>query len=123
MNSSAYAVPRPAFPGEALRLDFPAMARPKRQSAENPPAAKRLSPEAQADIFREVARVLNAVRPMIQADGGDVELVDLTPQGVVRIRWMGACVGCPSSEMTLREGIENNLRQHVPAVTGVEAVE
>ncbi|MCA9293832.1 MAG: NifU family protein [Phycisphaerales bacterium] len=94
---------------------------PSRSRTPQPQAL--LSAEAQADAFRDVARVLNAVRPMIQADGGDVELVDLTPEGVVRIRWRGACVGCPSSEMTLREGIERNLRVHVPAVAGVEAVD
>ena len=63
------------------------------------------------------------VRPSIQADGGDVELVDVSADGLVRIRLHGACVGCPSSSMTLREGIERNIRDHVPEVTGVEALE
>lgn len=79
--------------------------------------------EALADVFRRVARVLNAVRPSIQADGGDVELVDVSADGLVRVRLHGACVGCPSSSMTLREGIERNIRDHVPEVTGVEALE
>ncbi|TVQ60605.1 MAG: NifU family protein [Phycisphaerales bacterium] len=70
-----------------------------------------------------VARVLNAIRPAIQADGGDVELVEITPDGVVSIRLHGACVGCPSSNMTLQVGIERNLREHVPEITGVRAVE
>jgi Fe-S cluster biogenesis protein NfuA len=77
----------------------------------------------QADVFRDVARVINAVRPAVQADGGDVELVDLSAEGEVSIRLHGACVGCPSSEMTLREGIEQNVRRNVPEVTGVVAVE
>ncbi|MGP1272514.1 MAG: NifU family protein [Phycisphaerales bacterium] len=69
-----------------------------------------------------VVRILNLIRPAVQADGGDLELVEVTEQGVVRIRLHGACVGCPSSSMTLRVGIEQNLREHVPEVTGVEAV-
>lgn len=73
--------------------------------------------------FRSVARVINAIRPSIQADGGDVELVDLTPDGVVRIRLHGACVGCPSSSITLTEGIEQNIKLNVPEVTDVEAVD
>ena len=79
--------------------------------------------EALADVFRRVARVLNAVRPSIQADGGDVELVDVSADGLVRIRMHGACVGCPSSSMTLREGIERNVRDHVPEIRAVEAVD
>jgi Fe-S cluster biogenesis protein NfuA len=79
--------------------------------------------ESLAEVFRRVARVLNKVRPSIQADGGDVELVDIAADGLVRIRLHGACVGCPSSSMTLREGIERNIREHVPEVTGVEAIE
>lgn len=73
-------------------------------------------------IRERVVRILNLIRPAVQADGGDLELVEVTEQGVVRIRLHGACVGCPSSSMTLRVGIEQNLREHVPEVTGVEAV-
>ena len=93
-----------------------------KRSTKPEPKKATLTAEALQGAFRDVARVINALRPMIQADGGDVELVDLTPEGVVRIRWQGACIGCPSSEMTLREGLERNLRQHVPIVAGVEAV-
>ncbi len=75
------------------------------------------------DVHARVDRVLEAIRPAIQSDGGDIELVEITGQGVVRIRLHGACVGCPSSTMTLKYGIENNLREYVPEVTGVEAVE
>lgn len=70
----------------------------------------------------KVAKVLNLIRPAVQSDGGDLELVDITPEGIVRIRLHGACVGCPSSTMTLQVGIERNLRTHVPEVRGVEAV-
>lgn len=73
-------------------------------------------------LHDRVSRVINLIRPAVQSDGGDVELVDITPEGVVQIRLHGACVGCPSSTMTLQLGIERNLKQHVPQVTSVEAV-
>ena len=65
---------------------------------------------------------LGKIRPSLQADGGDVELVEVTPEGVVKVRLTGACAGCPMSQMTLKMGIEKVLRQEVPEVTGVEAV-
>ena len=68
-------------------------------------------------------KVIELMRPAIQADGGDIEFVDLSPEGVVRIRLHGACVGCPSSDITLQTGVERNLRAHVPGVTGVEAID
>jgi Fe-S cluster biogenesis protein NfuA len=67
----------------------------------------------------KVQNVLNLIRPAVQADGGDVELVDVNPEGVVQIRFHGACHGCPSSTMTLQMGIERNLREKVPEVTQV----
>ncbi|MCC6322880.1 MAG: NifU family protein [Phycisphaerales bacterium] len=77
-------------------------------------------PESLAD---RVAMVIDLIRPAVQADGGDVEMVEITPEKVVRIRLHGACVGCPSSSVTLQVGIERNLREHVPEITRVEAVE
>jgi Fe-S cluster biogenesis protein NfuA len=74
-------------------------------------------------VFLRVGGVLQQIRPAIQADGGDVELVEVTDEGLVRVRFHGACVGCPSSTMTLKTGIEHSLRERVPEVTGVEAVE
>ncbi|MCL4220905.1 MAG: NifU family protein [Phycisphaerales bacterium] len=74
------------------------------------------------DLFERVRRVIDLIRPAVQADGGDLELVELTSSGTVRIRFHGACVGCPSSEMTLQMGVERNLRQHVPEVKRVEAI-
>lgn len=73
--------------------------------------------------FDRVSRVIKLIRPAVQADGGDLELVDVTPEGVVQIRFHGACVGCPSSMITLQVGIERNLKAHIPEVTKVEAVE
>ena len=74
-------------------------------------------------VKERVAMVIDRIRPSVQNDGGDIELVEVTDAGVVRIRMHGACVGCPSSNMTLRLGIEQNLKTYVPEVTGVEAID
>ncbi len=70
----------------------------------------------------KVEAALNKIRPMLQADGGNVELVDVTPDGVVKVRLVGACGGCPMSQMTLKAGIEKTLKQEVPEVKEVVAV-
>ena len=67
-------------------------------------------------------QVLDAVRPSLEADGGDVELVDVDEDGVVSLELTGACAGCPMSQMTLSMGIERVLKEHVPGVTSVRAV-
>lgn len=69
-----------------------------------------------------IERVLELIRPAVQSDGGDIELVNVTADGVVQIRLHGACVGCPSSTITLQMGIERNLKTHVPEVRSVQAV-
>ncbi|MGQ0550313.1 MAG: NifU family protein [Armatimonadota bacterium] len=68
-----------------------------------------------------VERVLETIRPSVQGDGGDIELVDVT-NGIVQIRLAGACVGCMHSMMTLQAGIERMLKQEIPEVRVVEAV-
>jgi len=68
-----------------------------------------------------VQQVIDLIRPAVQADGGDIELVDVI-DGQVRIRFHGACHGCPSSTMTLQHGIERNLKEKVPEVTSVVPV-
>lgn len=79
--------------------------------------------DATKGMDSRVSAVLDLIRPAIQADGGDLELIEVTPGGVVRIRFHGACVGCPSSSVTLRVGIEQNLKDRVPEVTAVETVD
>ncbi|MCA1725740.1 MAG: NifU family protein [Thermomicrobia bacterium] len=71
----------------------------------------------------QVLTALNKVRPALQADGGDLELVEVTDDGVVMVRLHGACSGCPMSTMTLTYGIERFLRQQVPGVTQLVPVE
>jgi Fe-S cluster biogenesis protein NfuA len=70
----------------------------------------------------EVQAALDTVRPQLQADGGDCELMDVTEDGIVKVRLTGACGGCPMSQMTLRMGIERVLKERVPSVKAVEAV-
>jgi Fe-S cluster biogenesis protein NfuA len=69
----------------------------------------------------EVAQALEEVRPHLQVDGGDVELVEID-DGVVKVRLTGSCAGCPMSQMTLKWGVENYLKKKIPGVKSVEAV-
>jgi Fe-S cluster biogenesis protein NfuA len=69
-----------------------------------------------------VQTVLDKIRPALQADGGDVELVDVTEDGVVKVALQGACRGCPMSQLTLANGVERVLKENLPEVTRVEPV-
>ena len=68
-----------------------------------------------------VEQVINRIRPAVQMDGGDIELIDVV-DGLVKLRLVGSCSGCPSSTMTLKMGIERAIRAEVPEITGVEAI-
>jgi len=70
-------------------------------------------------MIEEVKKTLDLIRPALQADGGDVELVEVTEDGVVKVRLTGACGHCPMSTMTLKMGIEKTLKQKVPGVKEV----
>ena len=74
-------------------------------------------------IYEDVKKALEEIRPMLQADGGDVELVEVDADNVVKVRLQGACGGCPMARMTLKNGIERRLKRVVPEVDSVEAVE
>ena len=67
----------------------------------------------------KVEAALNKIRPMLQADGGNVELVDVSPDGVVKVKLTGACSGCPMSQMTLKMGIEKALKKEIPQIKEV----
>jgi Fe-S cluster biogenesis protein NfuA len=73
----------------------------------------------QMPLRQKVQGVIDLIRPAVQADGGDIELVDITSDGTVSIRFHGACNGCPSANMTLQMGIERNLIEKVPEVKRV----
>jgi Fe-S cluster biogenesis protein NfuA len=68
----------------------------------------------------KIQEALNKIRPQLQADGGDVELVEVNDAGQVKVRLTGACGGCPMSQMTLKMGIEKFLKQQIPEVSSVE---
>ena len=73
------------------------------------------------DLKKSVEQVLTRIRPMLQRDGGDIELVEVT-DGIVKVRLTGACKGCPMSQMTLKQGVERFLMQEIPGLKQVEAV-
>ena len=70
-------------------------------------------------MLKEVKEVLELIRPALQADGGDVELVEVTDDGIVKVKLVGACGHCPMSTMTLKMGIEKTLMEKVPGVKEV----
>ncbi len=73
-------------------------------------------------MIEEVKKVSEVIRPALQADGGDVELVEVTDDGVVKVKLVGACGHCPMSTMTLKMGIERTLKEKVPGVKEVVSV-
>ncbi len=73
-------------------------------------------------LKEKVQAVLEKVRPMLQRDGGDVELVDVQDDGIVKVRLTGACSGCPMSTMTLKNAIEETIKNEIPEIKSVEQV-
>jgi Fe-S cluster biogenesis protein NfuA len=73
-------------------------------------------------LKEEVDKALDEIRPMLMADGGNVELVDVSEDGVVKVKLIGACSGCPSSQVTLKMGIEETLKEKVPGIRSVISV-
>lgn len=74
------------------------------------------------ELNQRVQDALDLIRPALQADGGDVELVEVTEDGVVKVALQGACRGCPMSQLTLANGVERVLKEQVPEVQRVEPV-
>jgi len=73
-------------------------------------------------LKEKVEKALEKIRPSLRADGGDVELVEVTEDGIVKVKLQGACRGCPMSQMTLKLGIERTLKQEIPEVKEVQSV-
>ena len=69
----------------------------------------------------KIEAALNKIRPMLQADGGNIELVDVSKDGIVKVRLTGACGCCPMSQMTLKNAVEQKLKKEVPGIKGVVA--
>ncbi|MDI6776039.1 MAG: NifU family protein [Syntrophales bacterium] len=70
----------------------------------------------------KVQKAIERIRPSLQADGGDVELVDVSDDGIVKVRLVGACCGCPMSQMTLKMGIQKHLQKEIPEIKEVVSV-
>jgi len=88
---------------------------------QRPPAGNGEVTIHMAEIIKEqVEKALGDIRPALQADGGDIELVDVLDDGVVQVRLQGACAGCPMSQLTLTNGVERHLKNVVPGVERVE---
>lgn len=78
--------------------------------------------EPGTDVRERIESALETIRPALQSDGGDVELVDFSDEGVVLLRLLGACGACPISSLTMKHGIEKRIKANVPEVTAVEAI-
>ena len=79
------------------------------------------NPQQEDNMKEKVEAAMKKIRPMLQRDGGDVELVEVE-EGVVKVRLQGACAGCPMSQMTIKNGIERLLKQQIPEVKSVVSV-
>ncbi|HNW67685.1 MAG TPA: NifU family protein [Bacteroidales bacterium] len=73
-------------------------------------------------LEQKVISIISQVRPYLQADGGDIEFVELTADNIVKVKLQGACGSCPHAKITLKQGIEATLQQHLPEIKGVEDV-
>lgn len=73
-------------------------------------------------LKEKVETAIQNVRPSLQADGGDIELVSVDDTGVVKVKLKGACNGCPMAQMTLKQGVEKYLKENIPEVSSVESI-
>ena len=73
-------------------------------------------------LKQDVEQALDKIRPFLQRDGGDIQLIDVTDDGIVKVQLTGACQGCPMSQMTLKQGVEKALMKEVPGVKEVQSI-
>ncbi len=78
--------------------------------------------EQKEELIRRIEEALNDVRPHLKVDGGDVEVVDVTDENIVKIKWIGNCENCSMSAMTMRAGIEETIKRKIPYIAGVQAI-
>ncbi|PKQ70549.1 NifU family protein [Raineya orbicola] len=74
------------------------------------------------DLLEKVEKALNQIRPYLEADGGNVRILEITDNGILKLEFVGSCGNCPMSEMTFKAGIEATIRQEVPEIKAIEAV-
>jgi len=82
-----------------------------------------MTEQNESGLVQKVEEALAQIRPKLQADGGDVELVEVTDDGIVKVALQGACAGCPFSQQTLKMGIERFLKEQIPEVQSVESAQ
>lgn len=75
-----------------------------------------------SDIIERIEEALNSIRPYLEADGGNVRLIDVSEDMIVQLELLGACGSCPMSSMTLRAGVEESIKKAVPEIKGVRAI-
>jgi len=81
-----------------------------------------MSEQQRSDLINKVDTALEEIRPHLAVDGGNIEVVNVTDEMKVQIKWLGNCESCSMTAMTMRAGIEQTLKNKVPEVTGVEAL-
>lgn len=81
-----------------------------------------MSATEKTDLLEKIDRALDDVRPHLAVDNGNVELVDVTEDLTVKVKWLGACVGCSMSHMTMKAGLEQAIKSRLPQIKAVEAV-
>lgn len=81
-----------------------------------------MSNQEKEQLIRQVDEALDDVRPHLAVDGGDVEVVDVTDQNVVKIKWLGACRSCSMTHMTMKAGLEQAIKSRLPQIEGIVAV-
>ena len=78
--------------------------------------------KVEQDLYNKVESSLDSIRPYLKADGGYIEVVEITDDMVVRVRLLGACESCPMSFMTMKAGVEESIRSAIPGIKGIETV-
>ena len=78
--------------------------------------------ENRQELEKKVVNVIDQIRPYLEADGGNIEFVELTEEKVVNVRLLGACGSCPMSQMTLKNGVEQAMQKAIPEIVSVESV-
>ena len=82
-----------------------------------------MSEAEKTEMFKKVNEILNKIRPYLEADGGDISLIEITEDNVIKVKLHGACYGCPFSYQTLKAGVEQALRKEIPGIQDVVAVD
>jgi Fe-S cluster biogenesis protein NfuA len=77
---------------------------------------------ANQDLYDKIEKALDSIRPYLEADGGDVKIIDITDEMVVKLELLGACGYCPMSTMTLKAGVEESIKRAAPEIKSVEAI-